>query len=59
MQKGRAPVSFGDGRVGGRTKFEIHHIKLISKGGEVYNVDNMGVVTPKRHIEIHLAGSRK
>ena len=59
MQKGRAPVAFGGGRVGGRTKFEIHHIKPIGEGGEVYNVDNMGVATPKRHIEIHSTGQRK
>ena len=52
-------VAFGGGKVGGRTKFEIHHIKPIGEGGEVYNVDNMGVATPKRHIKIHSTGQRK
>lgn len=39
--------------VGGRRSFEIHHDKPISEGGEVYNIDNLRVLTPKRHIEIH------
>ncbi|ENU0188452.1 TPA: hypothetical protein ACKE6M_005114 [Klebsiella pneumoniae] len=25
----------------------------MSKGGDVYNVDNLNALTPKRHIEIH------
>lgn len=38
---------------GGRDKYEIHHVKPISEGGEVYNIDNLRVLTPKRHVEIH------
>lgn len=37
---------------------EIHHKIHISKGGAVYDVDNLIVVTPKRHIKIH-SGGRK
>lgn len=32
---------------------QLHHISLVSKGGEVYNVDNLRILTPKRHIETH------
>ncbi|MBS0057256.1 S-type pyocin domain-containing protein [Yersinia sp. Marseille-Q3913] len=39
--------------VGGRTKYELHHIKPISQDGAVYGIDNLRVLTPKRHIEIH------
>lgn len=53
MKKGKAPATYREGRVGKRIKFEIHHIKPIGQGGEVYDVDNMGVTTPRRHIDIH------
>ncbi|WP_413081246.1 HNH endonuclease signature motif containing protein [Yersinia vastinensis] len=39
--------------VGGREKYEIHHVNPINGGGAVYDIDNLRVVTPKRHIEIH------
>ena len=53
MRKGKSPATYKEARIGRRIKFEIHHIKPISRGGEVYNVDNMGVTTPKWHIDIH------
>ncbi|WP_397457613.1 S-type pyocin domain-containing protein [Pseudomonas asplenii] len=40
-------------RVGKRIRYELHHKKYISLGGDVYDTDNINVVTPKRHIEIH------
>jgi hypothetical protein len=40
-------------QVGGRKIFELHHEKEISRGGAVYSVDNLSVLTPKRHIEVH------
>lgn len=53
MKLGRAPtVRFRDS-AGKRVKFELHHNVEISKGGDVYNVDNLNALTPKRHIEIH------
>lgn len=53
MKLGRAPtVRFRDS-VGKRVKVELHHKVEIYKGGDVYNVDNLNVLTPKRHIEIH------
>ncbi|EOL9040741.1 S-type pyocin domain-containing protein [Cronobacter sakazakii] len=53
MKNGRAPYVRAQERSGKRVKMELHHKQEISKGGDVYNVDNLSVVTPKRHIEIH------
>jgi hypothetical protein len=40
-------------QVGRRRKFEIHHIKPISEGGSVYDIDNLRLLTPKQHIQAH------
>jgi hypothetical protein len=40
-------------RVGGRKSYEIHHLEKISKGGGVYDLDNLRVNTPRNHIDIH------
>ncbi len=53
MKKGRAPFCRKNDRVGGRVKYEIHHEAEIQHGGEVYNVDNMKIMTPARHISAH------
>lgn len=53
MEKGYSPFVRKVDRAGLRDKFELHHIQPISKGGAVYDVDNLGVTTPKKHIEIH------
>lgn len=53
MKEGLAPRVQAKESVGGRRSFEIHHVELISQGGEVYDIDNLRVLTPKRHIEIH------
>ncbi|WES68035.1 type VI secretion system tube protein TssD [Superficieibacter sp. HKU1] len=34
-------------------KFQIHHRIAIENGGEVYNIDNLRIVTPRLHDEIH------
>ena len=53
MNQGRAPRCRLKDTVGGRRGFELHHRNPISKGGEVYDIDNINVTTPKRHIDIH------
>lgn len=53
MRKGSAPFPIPAEHAGGRDKFEIHHIKAISDGGAVYDMENMRITTPKNHIEIH------
>lgn len=34
-------------------KFQIHHAVAIGQGGEVYDIDNLRIVTPRLHDEIH------
>ncbi|HAV2177383.1 S-type pyocin domain-containing protein [Enterobacter cloacae] len=53
MRKGNAPYTRTPDSVGKRERYEIHHIQPISQGGKVYDVDNMGITTPKHHIKIH------
>ncbi|EKO3838849.1 S-type Pyocin domain-containing protein [Vibrio owensii] len=53
MKDGKAPRARFNDTVGGRRSFELHHLKEIQHGGDVYNVDNLRVNTPKNHINIH------
>lgn len=53
MMQGLSPFAPKAEQVGGRKKYELHHVDPIGGGGAVYNVDNIRVLTPKRHIEIH------
>ena len=57
MKRGRAPLALLPDRNGGRVKFEIHHIVEVAQGGAVYDMDNLVVMTPKRHINLHRKGS--
>ncbi len=56
IQNGKAPYTTKSEQVGNSVKFELHHKVFISEGGEVYDIDNIYVVTPKRHKEIHKKG---
>ncbi|WP_273837775.1 MULTISPECIES: colicin-like bacteriocin tRNase domain-containing protein [Providencia] len=53
VSKGYSPFARKKDQVGGRKAHELHHDNPISEGGEVYNMDNLRVTTPKRHIDIH------
>lgn len=53
MRNGNAPKARYRDAAGGKSSFELHHVDWISKGGDVYNVDNLRVNTPKNHIDIH------
>lgn len=53
VKAGKAPAPKESEQVGGRIKYELHHDKSISDGGGVYDLDNIRVTTPKRHIDIH------
>ncbi|MGD8171110.1 T6SS effector antibacterial DNase [Vibrio sp. TRT 21S02] len=53
MKDGKAPRARFKDTVGGRRSFELHHLNEIQHGGDVYNVDNIRVNTPKNHINIH------
>lgn len=58
--RGRSPFTRKSDRVGGRRRMEIHHLELVSQGGDVYNIDNMRIMTPRTHIDAHRStrGSR-
>lgn len=53
MQEGKAPRARDGDMVGKRQTHDIHHVEQVSEGGEVYNVDNLRVNTPKNHIDVH------
>ncbi|SDZ66608.1 S-type pyocin domain-containing protein [Pseudomonas sp. NFIX28] len=53
LLKGRAPFAPRSEHYGENSRYELHHIDYIKHGGEVYDIENLGVMTPKRHIEIH------
>ncbi|HEX4549774.1 S-type pyocin domain-containing protein [Pseudomonas sp.] len=53
MQNGNAPKARYRDAHGSKGSFEIHHVDPISQGGEVYNVDNLRINTPKNHADIH------
>ncbi|WP_339379053.1 HNH endonuclease signature motif containing protein [Yersinia sp. Marseille-Q3913] len=53
MRASKSPKTRTSDSANLRTSFEIHHINFIKDGGEVFNVDNLRVVTPKKHIDIH------
>ncbi|NNB41966.1 S-type pyocin domain-containing protein [Pseudomonas chlororaphis] len=53
MRDGYAPKARQRDIVGKRAGFELHHVKWISEGGEVYDIDNLRVNTPKNHIDNH------
>lgn len=53
VSKGKSPFARKKDQVGGRERFELHHDNPISEGGEVYDMDNLRITTPKRHIDIH------
>ncbi len=53
MRDGLSPFPPKTEQVGGREKYEIHHVIGVGQGGDVYNIDNLRVTTPKLHVNIH------
>ncbi|MCT8167381.1 MULTISPECIES: S-type pyocin domain-containing protein, partial [unclassified Pseudomonas] len=53
MRGGSAPYAIPDEHIGGNKVYEIHHDVPLRQGGELYNIDNLRIVTPKRHVTIH------
>jgi hypothetical protein len=49
MQNGNAPAARYRDRAGSKSSFELHHVELVSEGGQV----NLRVNTPKNHIDTH------
>ncbi len=53
MKKGKAPIVRMNDSAGARVKYELHHKVGLAEGGNLYNADNINIVTPKAHVEIH------
>lgn len=53
MREGGAPRAASSGHNKSKKSFELHHVNEIAKGGAVYDIDNIVVMTPKQHAEIH------
>ncbi|GFM65687.1 S-type pyocin domain-containing protein [Pseudomonas lijiangensis] len=53
LAKGNSPFVPKAERNGGNGRYEIHHIENIQHGGAIYDIENLRVTTPKRHVEIH------
>ncbi|WP_110970276.1 S-type pyocin domain-containing protein [Pseudomonas huaxiensis] len=53
MRRGGAPYAPVSGRAGKKEVLELHHIHPIAKGGAVYDLDNLVIVTPRAHIDTH------
>ncbi|MBJ7374145.1 MAG: S-type pyocin domain-containing protein [Pseudomonas sp.] len=53
MKKGKAPIVRMNDSAGARVKYELHHKVGLAEGRDLYNADNINIVTPKAHVEIH------
>jgi hypothetical protein len=52
MTRGLAPKAPPDLQVPGSTNFHLVHVKHPADGGEVYNVDNIRVISPLRRYQV-------
>lgn len=52
MSKGNSPIAVEEQWLGARSRYELHHKKPIWDGGDVYNLDNLVIVSPRYHQEI-------
>ncbi|MEL7935840.1 MULTISPECIES: S-type pyocin domain-containing protein [Pseudomonas] len=56
VRNGKAPYAPMAEHNGENRRYELHHIEQIQHGGAVYDIDNISITTPKRHVEIHKEG---
>ena len=52
MRNGSAPIAVQTQWFGGNGSYVLHHTTPIAKGGGVYNMSNLTIVTPRMHQEI-------
>lgn len=52
MHRGCAPVAKETQHLGSLDKYVLHHSSPIQRGGEVYDLSNIFIVTPKAHVDI-------
>ncbi|MCH4900947.1 S-type pyocin domain-containing protein [Pseudomonas sp. B707] len=55
LMRGHSPFTIPGEQVGGNKVYEIHHLDFIKNGGAVYDMDNLRLLTPKQHVEVHSA----
>lgn len=53
MRHGHAAFAPSFEHAGRNATYELHHKIPVSQSGEVYNLDNIFLTTPKHHIRIH------
>ena len=56
LKKGNAPFAPRSLQTGGnqnQIRYNIHHIHPVEDGGDVYNLDNLMILSPKTHKEVH------
>ena len=49
---GRAPLVDLTQQYGGLTTYHLHHQTPIQRGGAVYHMDNLLIVTPRYHLDV-------
>lgn len=52
MNQGTAPIVVKSQQYKGQKSYILHHRNPIHDGGDVYNLDNLIIVTPQMHQEI-------
>lgn len=52
MGNGRAPFVSPAQTYAGRERYELHHMTPRSRGGGLYDLSNILVVTPRYHAEV-------
>ncbi|KAJ5414998.1 hypothetical protein N7509_000096 [Penicillium cosmopolitanum] len=52
MSAGLSPFAHESQQLGKRLVYELHHITPINKGGNVYDISNIAIMTPRFHKEV-------
>lgn len=53
LKKGYAPFAPQGEHYGKIGRYHMHHLDELQNNGDVYNIDNVRIVTPKNHFRIH------
>lgn len=60
MRGGNAPISHVSQHVGATSSYALHHIENIQHGGEVYDLGNLVIATPRFHSRVfHFASQNQ